>query len=112
MVSRWLKTELPRFSEGCIDFGHIFAAAAGKVGFAAAFATDDGGDGLDNFTSLDLGLVVFADVGHEGDVAAACGSEDDHAAELAFEGIVQRHGVVGVHVAEVGDDEVAFGGGE
>ena len=104
--------QLPRFREGSIDLAHILAAAAGEVGFAAAFAADDGGDGLDDFTGLDLGLVVFADVGHEGDVSAACGSEDDHAAELAFERIVQRHGVIGIHIAEVGDDEVAFGGGE
>ncbi len=107
-----LRTELPRFSEGGIDLRHLFAAATGEVRLTAAFAADDGGDGLDDFAGLDLGLVVFTDVRHQGDVSAASGREDDHAAELAFEGVVQRHGVVGVHVAEVGDDEVAFGCGE
>lgn len=112
MVSMWLTTELPRFSEGCIDFGHILAAATGEVRFAAAFAADNGGDGLDDFAGLDLGLVIFADVGHEGDVSTAGGGEDDHSVELAFESVVDGHSVIGIDVAKVGDDEVAFSVGE
>lgn len=107
-----LRTELPRFGEGGINLRHIFATSTRKVGLSAAFAADEGGDGLDDFTGLNFSLKLFADVGHEGDVSTAGGGEDDDAAELAFEGVVQRHGVVGIDVAEVGDDGVAFGGGE
>jgi len=77
-----LPNQLPRFGERGIDFAHVLAAAAGEVGFAAAFAADDRRDGLDDFAGLDLGLVVFTAVRHQGDVSAASGREDDHAADL------------------------------
>ncbi len=112
IVGMNLGTEFLCFGKGRINLGHILATATGEVRFATAFAADDRGDGLDDFAGLDLGLVIFADVGHEGDVSAAGGSQNDHAAELAFEGVVDGHSVIGIDVAEVGDDEVAFGGSE
>lgn len=41
-----------RLRQGFIQLACIFAAAAGVVGFAAAFAADDGRDGLDDFAGL------------------------------------------------------------
>ena len=38
-----------------VQFARILAAAAGLVGLAAAFAADDGGDGLNDFPGLHFG---------------------------------------------------------
>ena len=79
------------FAEGVLDFGGVFAGAAGEFGAAAAFASDEGGDGLDDLAGLDLfgevrgdgavgwwrrnliNLVVRADINqHENFLRASC----------------------------------------
>jgi hypothetical protein len=80
-----LPNQLPRLSERRIDLADTsLPPPRAKSGFAAAFAADDGGDGLDDLAGLDLGLVIFGDAGDQRDVAAAGGGEDDDAVELPF----------------------------
>ena len=79
-----LADELPRLCQRGFELVGILAAAAGEVGFAAAFAADDGGDGLDDLAGLDFGLVVLVHVGSEDDGAVKSAAEDDDAFELAF----------------------------
>ena len=105
-----LADELPRLCQRGFELVGILAAAAGEVGFAAAFAADDGGDGLDDLAGLDFALVLFGDAGDEGDATTAGGGEDDNAVEGAFEGFGHADGVVGIHVTEVDDDAVVDDG--
>src|SRR5882724_2648241 len=44
-----------------VQLGRILATAAGVVGLTAAFAADDGGDGLDNLAGLDFGGEIGRD---------------------------------------------------
>jgi hypothetical protein len=72
---------LPRLRQRGLDLAHVLAATSCKIRLSAAFSADDGGDGLDDLAGLHLGLVLFADVGHQRDVSTAGGSQDNHTAE-------------------------------
>ena len=56
-----LPEELDRFVERFGQFGWILAASARVVRLAAAFAADDGGDGLNDFAGLNFRGELRAD---------------------------------------------------
>jgi len=43
-----------RGSQSLWNFRGVFTSASGPVGFAAAFSSDEGCDGLDDFSGLDF----------------------------------------------------------
>ena len=105
-----LADELPRLCQRGFELVGILAAAAGEVGFAAAFAADDGGDGLDDLASLDFALVLFGDAGDEGDAATTRCGEDDDAVKSTLQGFRDTDGVVSIHITEIDDDAVVDDG--
>ena len=50
--------ECLHFRERFIQFARVLAATARIIRFAAAFATNDGGDLLDDLTGLDFGCEI------------------------------------------------------
>ena len=67
---------------------------------------------MDDLTRLNLALQVFAHVSDKGYTSPSSRSQYNDTEELALQRIVHGHGVVGIHITQVGDDGVAFGGGE
>src|SRR5262245_11622106 len=84
-MARGASKERAGLRQRFVHFGHVLAAAAGVVGFAAAFAADDGGDLLDDFSGLDFGGEFWRNRGDQGDRAVCSATKDDYTFEEAFQ---------------------------
>ena len=71
--------------EGFVQFGRVFAAAAGIVRFAAAFAADNRRDLLNDFAGLNYCREVGRDRGNQRDTSGMRASaKNNDAFEAAF----------------------------
>src|ERR1051326_1539841 len=94
-----------RLGQRLVQLAGVFAAAAGVVRLAAAFAADHGGDLLNDFARLNFRGEIGRNRGDEGHGVISDAAEYDHPFESALQRVRDGLQEITVRVAEVVDDQ-------